>query len=160
MTIHYEMNQQLDQIARTSAPSPHEMTLNLPNGTLQCMIAAADAIGCAVDRIRLSLADHTRWELPRMRSMADQLCKQLRYLVEPLQVIEVDTDQPLVQARSQPPSRDAQRISSYYELLVAPQVITMLRFSAPRGESRQAVAMYLTREVLSRLLQDMADAAV
>jgi len=160
MTIHNEMNEQLDRITKMSAPPPHDLTLRLANGTLDCTIAATDAIGCAVDRVRLSLVDHDRWELPRMRTMADQLCKQLRYLVEPLQVIEVDTDQPLVQARSQPPTQDAQRNSSYYELLVAPQVMTLLRFSAPRGEPRRTIAMHLTREVLSRLLQDMASAAM
>jgi hypothetical protein len=158
MTIHNEIHQQLDQIANKSAPPPYEMTLRLPHGTLQCTMAAADAIGCAVDRVRLSLADHDRRPLAQIRTMADQLCKQLRYLVEPLQVIEVDTEQPLVQARSQPPTHDAERNSCYYELLVAPQVITLLRFSAPRGGPRSPTTMHLTREVLSRLLQDIADA--
>jgi len=157
MTIHNELHQQLDQIASGTAPS-HDVVLKLAHGTLQCTVTAADPIGCAVDQVRLSLFDQSRWTLERMRGLADNLCKQLRYLVEPLQVIEVDTDQPLVQARSQPPSRDAERNSSYYELLVSPQTITLMRFTAPRGQQRERAAMHLTREILSRLLQDMADA--
>ena len=159
MNIHNEMNDQLDQIAKKSAPPPHDMTFGMANGTLECSIVATDAIGCAVDRVHISLADHDRWDLPQMRKLADQLCKQLRYLVEPLQVIEVDADQPLIQARSQPPTQDAQKNSTYYELLVAPQTITLRRFSAPRGEPRHPTAMHLTREVLCRLLQDMAAAS-
>src|SRR5262245_13628164 len=98
MTLHNEIQQQLGQIAKRSAPPPHDMTISLSQGTLQCAIASVDAIGCAVDSLRLSLVDQDCWDLQRMRTLADHLCKQLRYLVEPLQVIEVDPDQPLVQA--------------------------------------------------------------
>jgi hypothetical protein len=69
----------------------------------------------------------------------------------------MDSQQQQVQVRSQPPQR-APQASFYYEVLVAPQAVTLRRFSAPKGQPRELIPMHLTREVAMRLVQDIGEA--
>jgi hypothetical protein len=147
---------ELDRLA--AAGGSGQFVIRLGTGRLQGDVQAVDRIGCTIDSLQVVFDEAHRPDLPRLRELAQELCRQLRYLTEPLQVIEIDDQQRHVQARSQPPQREPEG-AKFYELLLATESLTLKRFSAPRGQSRRVIAMPLTREITGRLAQDLADAA-
>jgi len=90
------------------------------------------------------------------QSMADWLCQRVQYLLEPLRIIESDPDGADLQIRSSPPTQ-LPHTTSYYEAFVNAQGISLRRYAAPSGAGRQMIPMHLTREILARLVEDLAD---
>ncbi|MBM3999837.1 MAG: hypothetical protein FJ297_09920 [Planctomycetes bacterium] len=157
MTAASTLDGELRAMALRAPPSG---TIRVPwgRGSVECDVAAADAIGCSVDRVRIAFLDPRGVDAAGIRSVADTLCRKLKYLMEPLEVLEVETDPPTVQARSRPPSSGTGG-ASYYELRLARDSIVLVRFQAARGAPRIPCAMQLTREVLVRLVDDLVAAA-
>ncbi|GIW92174.1 MAG: hypothetical protein KatS3mg110_0215 [Pirellulaceae bacterium] len=144
------IEQQLDALAQ-QVPGTGEVGFSFAGGQCRCELESVDRIGCAVRVVHVS---YSPIDVPRMRKLADQLCRQLHYLVEPLRVVEVDNEATAVQVRSDPPSRTSTG-RTYYELLVRPDRLELVRYEAPSGEQRRRISMHLTREVLIRLIGDL-----
>ena len=125
---------------------------------LTCELTALESLGCAFTRLSVAsdvLADATP---QRLKDLGELLSSRLSYLLEPISPIEVDTEQCVVQLRSNPPQQgDGQ--SSYYELLVKKGgEITLCRYTKPKGQPRQISPAQVTREVLIRLVSDFSAA--
>jgi hypothetical protein len=150
-----DLNQHLDVLAQQpQTVSPVELAFR--GGVCRCHFEAVDRIGCSVWQIDLELAQQQS-DFARLRKVGEHLCNQLRYLVEPLRIIEVDAMAATVQARSVQPTSTPQG-PTYYELVIRDDGLRLVRYQAPPGQSRQQVAMHLTREVLLRLVGDLVAA--
>jgi hypothetical protein len=156
MTIADQLELELNQLAAGGFAAPHALQLAVPGGHIRCDLESLDSIGCSLAQIQWApLKPHTPAEL---KAIADWLCGQVQYLLEPLAVIETDPDGAHLQIRSYPPTQLPQA-TSYYEALVSSSGITLRRYSAPPGTPRQAIPMQVTRETLARLVTDLADSA-
>ena len=94
-----------------------------------------------------------------MKRIAEQLSAKLTYLLEPISPIETDAHGCVVQMRSNPPQKEADR-TSYYELLVSRSgELSIRRYTRTAGQTRQTIPTQLTREVLCRLAGDLSEAA-
>ena len=86
--------------------------------------------------------------------MADALTQRVTYLLEPLTPVEIDRDLAVVQMRSVDPPTDAES-TAYYELLVKTGgSLSLRRYRKPRGALREPIEATVTREVLTRLIED------
>jgi hypothetical protein len=127
---------------------------------MQCELTALDSLGCAFSRFELTSDALASADINRLRGVADNLSKRLTYLLEPISPIEVDADQCVVQLRSNPPQKDDTG-TSYYELLVRRGgQLSLQRYTKQPDGQRGAVPAQVTREVLLRLVDDFAAAAV
>jgi hypothetical protein len=80
-------------------------------------------------------------------------------LLEPISPIETDAHGCVVQLRSNPPQKEADR-TSYYELLVSRDGwLSLARYSRASGQKREVIPAQVTREVLLRLVGDFAAVA-
>jgi hypothetical protein len=92
-----------------------------------------------------------------LKDRAQQVAGRVTGLLEPLCVVEVDTEQGLAQLRSDRPGHwgDGQY---YYEVLVRTDGSTQVhRYQAPDRDQprRQQVAFTLTHEALAKLVTDL-----
>ena len=148
----------LDQL-----PAFHQQvrTLAVDDGEqkLTCELVSLDTLACAFDRLSVATTAWHDASLDQLREISTALAARLTYLLEPIAPTEFDTDRCTVQMRSKPPQRDDDG-STYYELLVERGGRLMLcRYQAPPGMARQVVPAQVTREVLRRLVTDLAAAA-
>ncbi|HVU89009.1 MAG TPA: hypothetical protein VHD36_16920 [Pirellulales bacterium] len=146
------------RVSLQTAQAPFRLEIEEAGQTLTCDFAALDSLACAVTSFELStpaLAGQTPQELKRL---GEKLSSRLTYLLEPINPIEFDAEQCVVQLRSNPPERDEDR-TSYYELVVKRGgSLSLCRFVKKPGSVRETVPMHLTREVFFRLVSDFSAA--
>jgi hypothetical protein len=156
MTTSEQLELELDHLlAGGGVTSGHLLQLAASGGRVECHLVALDSIGCSLQEVRWIAA--RQYSPTELQSIADWICRQVRYLVEPLRVIETDEEGTQLQIRSDPPTRHPQA-SVYFEAVVDSSGVALRRYSAPPGTPRQVIAMQLTREVLGRLVGDLAEA--
>jgi hypothetical protein len=156
------LKSQLEQVlAATPLFSSGEQPLDVADGGahLSCRLVALDTLACAFTNLTLrsvSLQNRSAGDLKRI---AENLSAKLTYLLEPISPIETDAHGCVVQMRSNPPQKDADR-TSYYELLVAKTgELSLVRYTRAVGQTREVIPTQLTREVFCRLAGDMSAAA-
>ena len=94
----------------------------------------------------------------KLKQISNNLSKRLSYLLEPINPIEVDSEQCLVQMRSSPPAKGEDG-TSYYELLVRRGgELRLSRYAKTPGQPRRIVPAQVTREVFLRLVADFSAA--
>ncbi|MFO1019932.1 MAG: hypothetical protein U0903_04455 [Planctomycetales bacterium] len=126
-------------------------------GNLQASadLLVADTLGCLLRSLRVGRTDGQTLDVNQLRTKGDELCKRLTYLLEPLRVWEVDSEGETVQARSNPPDRQQDRIR-YYELqLCPPSTVELLRFEKKKDSTRTRIDMQLTYEQVEKLADDL-----
>jgi len=113
-----------------------------------------DTLGCRLHEVTLRRTT----PMPGDGSLADQgnqIAARVIGLLEPLRLIEVDTEHQLAQLRSAPPTRRHGSVQ-YYEVLRHGDGTTRLgRFEAGNGK-RKAIGFTLTHEALAKVVQDLA----
>jgi len=142
------------QTAEQKLASPARLTAKTESGTLLAEMADVECLACSVWSISFRPA------APRNTTdAAQQLAADVRYLTEPLQMLEFDKTADMAQVRSAPPAQDAQT-RRYFELVVRPDEISMRRYEKTPGQPRRTIPATLTRDVFQRLANDFAGAAV
>lgn len=153
---------QLEQTLAGMAPfSTGEQSIDLVDGELRlhCNLVALDSLACAFSRLALAADRLSGLDSGDLQQVAAQLSAKLTYLLEPISPIETDSEGCVVQMRSNPPHKDADR-TSYYELLVSRGgELSLTRYTRASGQPREVVPAHVTREVLCRLAGDLAEAA-
>lgn len=158
MLLSEQIEQALQQLRGLAGETPRIVGFAGPHDVqIQVELTAVDALACSLREVRFQsarLAGRTR---SRLEAWAAALGRQVAYLLEPIGPVEFDGDAGAVLLRSTPPYRGDQAIS-YYEVLLHPSgLLSLKRFRAPiSGGQREVVDMCLTREVLGRLLNDVA----
>jgi hypothetical protein len=113
-----------------------------------------DTLGCRLHEVTLRRTAPMPGE-PSLVEQGNQIAARVIGLLEPLRLIEVDTEHQLVQLRSQPPSRRGGSVQ-YYEVLRHGDGTTRLaRFEGGNGK-RQAIGFTLTHEALAKIVNDLA----
>jgi hypothetical protein len=132
----------------TVEEGPHKLTLHL---------TSLDTVGLAFDALEFVTTARSDWSSAALKDWGQRLASRLTYLLEPLQVLEVDPQGGEVQIRSErPTTRNDQR--GYYEVRLFQNGTLSLQRLVFDETSRQRLASVcqLTREVLDRLADDIA----
>ena len=156
------LNEQLQQ-ALIAMPqfSSGEQSIDVSDGGqhLRCQLTALDSLACSFTRLALRAGILSNRSTDELKRIAEQLSAKLTYLLEPSSPIETDAQGCVVQMRSNPPQKEADR-TSYYELLVARTgELSLVRYSRAVGQPRESIPAHVTREVLCRLASDLSAAA-
>src|SRR5437660_702697 len=101
----------------TFAGGGHALAAEHDGLRLSCDLTALDTLACEFTRFAVRSDKLATATIEELKRVSEALAARLTYLLEPISPIEVDSQQCVVQLRSNPPQRDADR-TSYYELLV------------------------------------------
>jgi hypothetical protein len=156
------LKDQLQKALAATAPfTVGEQTLEIGDGALhlRCDLVALDTLACAFNRLVLASDRVAAMSAEGLKKCAEELAAKLTYLLEPISPIETDAHGCVVQLRSNPPQKEADR-TSYYELLVSRSgQLSLVRYSRAAGQTREVIPTHVTREVLLRLVGDFASVA-
>ena len=143
----------LEKLAPTS-PDGGAFAVDTSHGRLDCELTQLDQVGCSFLSFVLTSDKLAGAPVDRLQKISDSLCSRLSYLLEPIALIESDTENCVVQLRSNPPLKQDDS-STYYELVVRQGgQLDLRRFQKTSGAQRQLVAASVTREVFQRLAVD------
>ncbi len=114
---------------------------------------AVDSIGCRLWEVQ---ATCTNGPANALKELAERIAGRVTGLLEPLRLIEADTDQGVALVRSDVPSTK-QEEAFYTELLLRQDGgVELRRYQAARpGQGRQQVAFSLTHEAIVKLVDDL-----
>jgi len=140
---------------------PHQarqtLTVDEPDSGWRAEVAAD-----AVETLGIRL-----WEVTLRRispldnpaSLADQasrIADRVTGLLEPLRLVEIDTQRNTAQLRSESPAQDGDTLNYYEVIRHLDGTTEVSRFQASRtSPGRQAVAFTLTHEALAKLVRDL-----
>src|SRR5687767_7846189 len=115
MSIQHDVERELSRIQALQGPA--RLEVQTPDGKLESLVAAVDAIGCAVERFSFHTDKLANAQMEQLKKISDGLTRRITYLLEPIGALEADAESCTVQLRSSPPQKGDDG-SSYYELLV------------------------------------------
>lgn len=146
--------------AALASANPTSGVIVADNGTHQLALHAIAASSLGVEANLLTFQS-TRppspaYTISELKTWADRIAARITYLMEPLVVLEADTEGVTVELRSQTPTpRDGLR--SYFEVRIDRHGLVKLERLAydDSTRSRSAVPFQLSREVLERLADDL-----
>ena len=152
MSIRLEIERELKRIQAVTGRGL--LQVQTVEGRVEADLVAVDAIGCSFQTLAYSTDKLAGATLDQLRTISQLLTEKLTYLLEPIGVVEADSDRCSVQLRSNPPQKNDDG-TTYYELMVRKGGdITLSRYSKKPGQLRQIVPAQVTREVLGRLADD------
>jgi hypothetical protein len=152
MSLISQLEQELQQ---QGAMPPGALTVIEGCDTLSLELVQLDPLGVAFRSFLFATPRLATAETKQLTLIADQLAAKLTYLLEPLRVIEIDGAAGAVQMRSTMPSQHQDR-KNYFEILVRRGgEISFERYEKQPTQARCIVPTILTREVLSRLTNDI-----
>jgi hypothetical protein len=126
----------------------HRLTLHL---------AALDTVGLAFTVLEFTTTSRAEWTSEALRAWGERLAGRVSYLMEPLQVLEVDPAGGEVQVRSQSPTTRSQQRGYYEVRLFKTGSLRMERFAFDEtARQRRPIPCQLTREVVERLADEIA----
>lgn len=154
MTLKQQINRLLDGAAN-SGVFPAKVESPLQDGAVVSLsLSAADALACLADEVAVSSPRLASADGARLRAVGELLASRLNYLLEPIRLVETDSQAGAAQLRSSPPHQDEEG-AAYYELFVRRGgSVSLVRYTRPHGAVRTRTPAQLTREVLCRLVGD------
>jgi hypothetical protein len=121
---------------------------------ITCDTIERTSLAISFQRLELATTELAGATAADLQRIAKSLSDRLTYLLEPINPIELDAQECVVQMRSNPPHKDDDG-RSYYELLVRRGgEISLVRYRKENGSARQQIPATVTREVLLRLVGD------
>jgi hypothetical protein len=132
-------------------------------------------LGCELHELLVTSDTFAARSFDQMRQLADQVVHRVRYLLEPLQVQEVDRERAAIQLRSAPPehlaggerptstegkdaSSPAPKTVRYYEVLLErDHGLRLVRYEKPPHAARRQVPVQVSCQTLQKLCQDLVD---
>lgn len=150
--------EQLAQKVAAAGQGPAAIVLAEGTDVVRCELLSIESLGVSVERLELASTHLQNVSSERLKEVADALARKVSYLLEAIAPIEIDEEGCSVQMRSVPPYR-RENTTSYYEVVVTAGVISLRRYTKGPREARQLQPFSITREVLSRLVDDFAAAA-
>lgn len=148
-----------EQLDKALAKSPQDQSVQVQtkHGCATLDVVATDSLSCELSAIQFApaavdAAPGQDWDV-----VADEIASKVRYLSEPLAVIERDQEAQQAQVRSAPPKREDRRVT-YFECLATPKRISLRRFRKSPSTERETLPFSLTRDSLTQLLRDFDNA--
>ncbi len=129
----------------------------------QIKIADKDRFTYLFDSIRIANSENQpKMQSEELEHRASKLCEKVTYLVEDLDVIEVDSTTGAVLLRSKLVNKDTESISNYFEVTInTDRVVSILRLSYNRRTKKTAAIDFnltaeLTVKILNHLIETIA----
>ncbi|MCA9178932.1 MAG: hypothetical protein KDB14_30925 [Planctomycetales bacterium] len=155
MSIRKEIEADLGRRVAAGSAGGGDIVARSGDGEVRVRVSAVGPIGVSVDEIQVK---RSGLDAAGARRACEQVGDRVKYLLEPLRVLESDAQSGVTRARSEQPSvDDAGR--HYYELNGQPGELKLNRYCKPDTAPRSSEAMDLTREQLYRLAEDLDAAA-
>jgi hypothetical protein len=134
--------------------------------TVRCDLTQAESVGCMLTHIDLVDERKRSLSMDELVHWAEWICGRVTYLLEPLQIIEVDRRNGIAMIRSKMPRRPSERSKSadritYFEMLADRHHHASLRryqFQRPTRQ-RGAVPFSLTHDQMDVLVEDLVESA-
>lgn len=148
----------LSKLAEARPTSPGRFALSHTDAasgwTVSLDIEKADALSCQLWEVS---CDRGSGEQPGLRQWADLLAERVTGLLEPLQVIEVDSLKNEAILRSESPTVRNEKRAHYELKLEGGRKATLRRYQAAADPAakREPTTFVLTHEVLSKLVEDL-----
>ena len=159
MTLSRKIAAALDENTRAFVP-PCALTVDHGPDRLTLEIAALDSVGVALDSLEYQATDRKDWAPQALNAWGERLSRRLTYLMEPVQVLEVDGGLGQVLLRSQTPSARGAAMN-YYEIRLdrgGSCVVERIAYD-PAERRRRRTRCQLTLEAVERLADDLAAAS-
>jgi len=137
----------------------YEFSCELKEMQVQLRLKEFDKFSFIVKSVRVSRLDEGHPGTDSLRKQADFLKSNLTYLLENLEVFEIDALQSKAQLRSHIP-RDDNTTLSYFEIIIEQQGrIALQRFAFDKQKKqRKSATFQLTDETLERTVNDFVKA--
>jgi hypothetical protein len=146
----------LSGMAGFSAPQPQTVSVVEPaDVTLELDVSSVDRLSCSFRELRLSVEAFRRTDAVSLKKWADDICRQVTYLMEQLGPMEIDPTTGTAQVRSMPPDRQKDQTRYYEIFLKTPGQLTLRRYRAVSGAGREQIDLQATHELLQRLIPDL-----
>lgn len=126
-----------------------------PQGYLRAELRRLQSLACELECLELHDDRLSGKDVDQLAQVANRITAQVRYLLEPLQVQEIDRSQQAVQVRSTPPEREPDCIRYFEAQVTGHSGLRLTRFEKRPGLTRQPISALITREVLAKLAQDL-----
>ncbi|MFN0054602.1 MAG: hypothetical protein ACKV0T_20710 [Planctomycetales bacterium] len=122
-------------------------------------LSALEGMGCAIRELRGTLPRLADATAEAWRAWGEDLCRRVTYLLEPLALLEVDSQTPGILIRSLLSANHTEP-ARYYELRSESAGTVRLRRYAvePHASQRTPLEFQVTLEVLEKLARDVAEA--
>lgn len=129
--------------------------------SLAAEVTAADQLSCALDRLIIEPRVPQQLSADELRGWGDRVVKRVRYLLEAIETVELDTTQGEMLIRSTPPEKKADGTVFFYELRLeaAGRLSLERRRFEPKSRARELESMQFTRELFEKLVNDLAQTA-
>ncbi len=145
----------MDQIRKSASEPNREIVAS--DGRLQVRVQLADwdRLGCLLEKLEIQPTQCCSLKIDPL-----WIEQEIRYLGEPLKIIELEKYQGRALLRSFPPRRENGTVH-FFELIIDPREgLSLNRLSYDRSlGSRTQTPIPLTRETLERLLEDLVNLA-
>lgn len=141
---------------RPPAGGRHTLTLSPGDWSVSVTADRADSVGCLIWDMTLTHTAVGGDHLP-VADWAKRTASRVTGLIEPLNVIEIDTSKNEAMLRSTSPSMKGE-VASYYEVLLTGTggaTVKRYRADTATGARREQTAFALTHEVVAKLADDM-----
>lgn len=118
-------------------------------------VCELDQFSCVVNELRC-LTPAPQQETPDVMKGVQRLTQKVSYLLEDLRLHEGEEDRQLALVRSVAPFRGSDSIA-YYEVRLDSRSLRFARYRLRKGQhTREQIPFFMTREVLERLVNDLA----
>ncbi len=121
-------------------------------------VTGADKLSCSLAELRMAPKSPAALAPDRLKAWGQAVGKRVRYLLEAIETVELDATSGQLMLRSTPPEKKDDGAVLYYELLLEARgslTLTRRQFD-PVTRSRTIVALHCTRELLEKLVDDLA----
>jgi hypothetical protein len=140
-------------------PDRNQQTLEVDHPATGWKVAltaeVADTVGCRLREIVLTRLSPLHSD-KSLSAQAEEIAHRVRGLLEPLSLIEVDSEQNRAQLRSQPPAHRGDAVQ-YYEVLRQGDGLTRLnRYESQASARRQPILFNLTHEAIALVASALA----
>jgi len=124
--------------------------------TVEVDFTAVETLGCAFRELRVVAAELREKSFESLKAWAEQICKKVNYLLEPIGPLELDSDSQQILVRSSAPAKTGEQ-TAYYEMrIAAPGSLCLRRYLRDeRNAEAQPCDIAVTQEVLLRLVDDI-----
>jgi hypothetical protein len=160
LIVQHLLEQSSEQLAAGRRKSRYSIEAAVGSFQARLELEDGDRLGCLARSVlveRTAVRGATETPPAALRLRAEQVTKHIGYLLEDLDVVEIDCGEGVCQIRSFPPARGEKGIC-YYELMLEEKGrAVLLRYEKCAGETHRIIkSMNLSLEVLQRLVDDLA----
>ncbi|MEZ5944651.1 MAG: hypothetical protein R3C18_24960 [Planctomycetaceae bacterium] len=159
MGLSHDFDQELQTLTLAGGPLPANIRVSNQRGVnLTAVVTSADTLGCAISEIEVFVPQLQSSTFDVLKEWAKQLSQRVTYMLEQIGPLEFDEQAGQVLIRSNKPDQLPDG-AQYYEIVLSRHGagnFLLKRYQFTKGQAgRQPVDMLLTRQVITKLIDDL-----